>query len=71
MTRFSRPSSDTPSHSEITVIAEDLRRQRRDLQRQRLAARASSAMTAQLLEKIEELRRRSEALASHDTEDLS
>ena len=69
MTRFSLSSPDAPSGSEIAAIAQDLRRQREDLQRQRLAAGASSATTAQLLEKIEELRRRSEALAAHDSQD--
>lgn len=67
MTQFSRNTGATPS--EVEAIAADLRRQREDLLRQKHAARHSSDETQSILEKLEHLRRRSEALANRDTEE--
>lgn len=66
MTQFSRNSAATTA--EVEALAEDLRRQRADLLRQKHAARDSSAETKSILEKLEDLRRRSEAIANRDTE---
>lgn len=65
MTRFSR-STDPPA-IDIEAIAADLQRQREDLLRLKHAARNSSSETAAILEKLEDLRRRSEALRNDDT----
>lgn len=48
--------------TEIERLAEDLRRQREDLQRQKAQADVDSETTAVLLKKIDELRRRTEAV---------
>jgi hypothetical protein len=66
MTPFSRSGAE-PSN-EVERIAADLRRQRADLQRLQSSAGDSSTETASILEKLEELRRRSEALRDADTE---
>jgi hypothetical protein len=67
MTPFSRTSDTTPS--KVEGIRADLRRQREDLLQQKNAGRDSSAETASILEKLEDLRRRSEAIANRDTEE--
>jgi hypothetical protein len=67
MTRFSRSRHEAPS--DVERIAADLRRQREDLQRQKRSAGNSSSETSSILEKLEELRRRSEALANADAKD--
>ena len=46
--------------AEFHVIAETLRRQRKDLEELSDSTAASSSETSRLLEKIEELRRRAE-----------
>ncbi|HEX8407998.1 MAG TPA: hypothetical protein VF883_03980 [Thermoanaerobaculia bacterium] len=67
MTRFSRRSD--ASGSDVDGIAADLRRQSEDLKRLRRAAGSSSSETASILEKLEDLRRRSEALGNVDPDD--
>src|SRR5438067_1756249 len=71
MTHSPRSTPHAPTPSAIECIAEDLRRQRADLERQRRDAGTSSAVTASLLQKIEELRRRSEALTANDNQNRS
>jgi predicted RNA-binding protein with PIN domain len=67
MTRFSRSELKKPT--DVERIAADLRRQREDLNRQKDAGRTSSTETRSILEKLEDLRRRSEALNDADTND--
>jgi hypothetical protein len=67
MTRFSR--NDPAAPSDVERIAADLQRQREDLQRLKRAAGNSSSETASILEKLEDLRRRSEALRNADSND--
>jgi septation ring formation regulator EzrA len=71
MTRFSQAPSDSARDATIANIAEDLRRQRADLGRLQHSTKASSTETAQILEKIDQLRRRMETLKPHDPKDLS
>jgi len=62
MTQNSQADPGTSRRHEIAGIAEDLRRQREDLARMRRSSSASSAETAQIVAKIETLRRRMESL---------
>jgi hypothetical protein len=71
MTRFSRVPSDSAGEATIASIAADLRRQRQDLQRLRHSSAASSSETSQIIEKIEQLRRRMETVKADDPQDLS
>ena len=65
MTRTSPINSDTPARVEIELIAEDIRRQREDLERLKRSSSASSAETAQIVAQIKMLRRRMEALTTN------
>jgi len=67
MTPFSRSEPEAPN--DVERIQADLQRQREDLQRLKRAAGNSSSETASILEKLEDLRRRSEALTNADTND--
>jgi hypothetical protein len=66
MTRFSRTAALSDHLADIDRIAADLRRQRHDLDTLWRCSDASSGETSRLLEKIEALRRRMEALPAHD-----
>lgn len=68
MTRNSHPWLGEARPDEITRIAEDLRRQRQELARWQETSDASAAETAQLVGKIETLRRRMEGLTTRDDE---
>ena len=66
MTRSSRYKPDATS--DVERIAADLRRQRELLARQKRVAREASTETASILEKLEDLRRRSETLGTGDAD---
>jgi hypothetical protein len=68
MTILSRSASESLRRDSIGRIAEDLRRQRADLERLQASSDASSTETARIVEQIARLRRRIEGPGAEDGE---
>ncbi len=71
MTKDSRDSVHALTHGEIAQLVIDLRRQRENLEQQKKHLSVSSEATAALLEEIEELRARADALQAPPPETQS